>query len=104
MSERKYGHSKDKDKEKDNDRSPMGMRRGFSKRKVCRFCADKIRDVDYKDFHRLNTYVTDRGKIVPARISGACARHQRQLTRAVKFNRNIGLIGYSVAPPANMLG
>ena len=72
--------------------------RSFTKKKVCRFCADKIPFVDYKDIHRISSYVTERGKIVPARISGCCARHQRQVTRAVKINRNLGLVAYTAQP------
>ncbi len=72
--------------------------RNFSRKKVCRFCSDKIPYVDYKDFNRISSYVSERGKIVPARISGCCAKHQRQLTRAIKINRNIALLPYTAQP------
>ena len=69
-----------------------GDRRG--RRKVCRFCVDKIKDIDYKDDKRLRRFITDRGKIVPRRISGTCAKHQRFLTTAVKRARQMALIPY----------
>jgi len=67
----------------------------FKRRKVCRFCVDKIEHVDYKDAKRLRNYITDRGKIIPKRISGNCAPHQRQLGTAIKRARNIALIPYT---------
>ncbi len=70
-------------------------RRRFGRRKVCKFCVDKILAVDFKDVKRLRTFVTERGKIIPRRISGNCARHQRQLTRALKRVRTVALIPFS---------
>ena len=73
------------------------MRRDKRKRKkVCHFCVDTIEFIDYKDVGRLRRYVTERGKILPRRISGNCAKHQRQLTRAIKQARNIALLPYTV--------
>ena len=69
-------------------------RRRFGRRKVCKFCADKVDMVDYKDVKRLRTFITERGKIIPRRISGSCARHQRQLTTALKRARNVALIPF----------
>ena len=69
-------------------------RRRFGRRKVCKFCADKVQLVDYKDVRRLRTLVTERGKIIPRRISGSCARHQRQLTHAIKRARTVALLPY----------
>lgn len=66
------------------------------KRKVCAFCVDKIERVDYKDVSRLRRYLTERGKIIPKRISGNCARHQRQLTRAIKRARIMALLPFTV--------
>lgn len=66
------------------------------KRKVCGFCVDKIAEIDYKDVSRLRKYMNERGKILPRRISGNCARHQRQLTVAVKRARNIALLPFTV--------
>jgi small subunit ribosomal protein S18 len=70
-------------------------RRG-GRRRVCRFCADRALDIDYKDAQALRYFITDRGKLVPRRISGNCAKHQRKLTRAVKRARNIALMPFTV--------
>ena len=64
------------------------------KRKVCNFCADKLDDLDYKDTTRLRKYISERGKILPRRISGNCAAHQRALTTAVKRARVIALLPF----------
>ena len=66
------------------------------KRKVCGFCVDKIQEIDYKDVGRLRKYTSERGKILPRRISGNCARHQRQLTIAIKRARNIALLPFTL--------
>ena len=65
------------------------------KRKVCQFCASKDARIDYKNTQRLQKYVTERGKILPRRISGTCAKHQRQLTDAIKRSRNIALLPFT---------
>jgi len=65
------------------------------RRKVCSFCVDKIEYVDYKEVGRLRRYLTERGKILPRRISGNCARHQRQLTRSIKRARQMALLPYT---------
>ena len=71
----------------------QGQRRTlFRRRKVCKFCADKIDDINYKDIKLLQRFVSERGKITPRRISGSCARHQRQLTRAVRRARTVALL------------
>jgi small subunit ribosomal protein S18 len=70
-------------------------RRRFGRRKVCKFCADKVQLVDYKDVRRLRSFVTERGKIIPRRISGSCARHQRQLTHSIKRARTVALLPYA---------
>jgi small subunit ribosomal protein S18 len=72
-------------------------RRRFGRRKVCKFCADKVDLVDYKDVRRLRSFVSERGKIIPRRISGSCARHQRQLTNAIKRARTVALLPYMAA-------
>ncbi|MGI6776740.1 MAG: 30S ribosomal protein S18 [Acetivibrionales bacterium] len=69
------------------------MRRG--RKKVCSFCIDKITDIDYKDIAKLRKYISERGKILPRRISGNCAKHQRQLTSAIKRARHIALLPYT---------
>ncbi|OGR82552.1 MAG: 30S ribosomal protein S18 [Elusimicrobia bacterium RIFCSPHIGHO2_02_FULL_57_9] len=72
-------------------RAPFPVRR-----KVCRFCAEKVRDVDYKQIQILRTFMSDNGKILSSRITGNCARHQRQLGRAIKRARNLALLPYVV--------
>ncbi len=69
-------------------------RRTYRRQKVCKFCVDKVEQVDYKDVRRLRSFVTDRGKIIPRRISGTCAPHQRELTVAIKRARNIALLPF----------
>ena len=69
-------------------------RRKVFRKKVCRFCADKIDKIDYKDIQRLRNCVTERGKMLPSRISGTCARHQKQLSEAVKRARFVALLPY----------
>ncbi len=69
------------------------VRRTFIKR-ACRFCADKVEHIDYKDLDRIGRYVTDRGKIIPSRLTGTCAKHQRVLTRAIKRARFMALLPY----------
>ncbi|WP_236909648.1 30S ribosomal protein S18 [Clostridium sp. Cult3] len=71
------------------------QRRFRPRKRVCSFCADKSEHIDYKDINKLKKYVTDRGKILPRRISGNCAKHQRELTRAIKRARQIALLPYS---------
>ena len=68
-------------------------RRG--RRKVCSFCVDKVEYVDYKEVGRLRRYLSERGKILPRRINGNCARHQRQLTVAIKRARQVALLPYT---------
>jgi small subunit ribosomal protein S18 len=70
-------------------------RRTFHRRKICRFCADSGLRIDYKDVRTLRFFVTERGKIIPRRISGNCAKHQRHLTLAVKRARHIALLPYT---------
>ena len=65
------------------------------RRKVCTFCVDKVEHIDYKDVAKLRRFVTERGKILPRRISGNCAKHQRQVTVAIKRARNIALLPFT---------
>ena len=74
-------------------RSPMAGRRLV--RKPCRFCIEKALDIDYKDLERLSRYVTERGKIMPSRITGTCDKHQRRLTTAIKRARFMALLPYA---------
>jgi small subunit ribosomal protein S18 len=66
----------------------------FHRKKICRFCSDTDYILDYKDPRVMQSYITEHGKIVPRRISGNCALHQRQITTAVKRARNLALVGY----------
>lgn len=66
-----------------------------ARKKVCAFCVDKIAAVDYKDVARLRKFTSERGKILPRRITGNCARHQRQLTMAIKRARHMALLPFS---------
>ncbi|MBU1042984.1 MAG: 30S ribosomal protein S18 [Candidatus Omnitrophica bacterium] len=65
------------------------------KKKVCRFCIDKADKVDYKDISKLVKFITERGKIVPSRVSGTCAKHQRKLAQAIKRARFIAILPYA---------
>lgn len=65
------------------------------RKKVCSFCVDKIQEIDYKEVGRIRKYITERGKILPRRISGNCAKHQRQLTVAIKRARNVALLPFT---------
>ena len=76
---------------RDNEDSPR-MRR--PKRKVCAFCADKNLEIDYKNADKLRRYVSEKGKILPRRVSGNCAKHQRELTIAIKRARHIALLPF----------
>ena len=76
------------------ERRPAPRANNRRRRKVCLFCEDKIDHIDYKDTLRLKKYVSERGKILPRRISGACAKHQRQLTTAIKRARVVALMPY----------
>ena len=82
------------------DKSDSGMRRrsgGMHRRKkVCVFCGAEKEPIDYKDVAKLRKYVSERGKILPRRVTGTCARHQRALTTAVKRARHVALMPYSV--------
>ncbi|MCU0578938.1 MAG: 30S ribosomal protein S18 [Desulfobacterota bacterium] len=69
-------------------------KRIFPRRKICRFCADSTMLIDYKDLKILKYFTTERGKIIPRRISGNCAKHQRELTMAIKQARQIALMPY----------
>ena len=73
-------------------RRPRGRR---PRRKVCQYCVDKVEHIDYKEIARLRRYINERGKILPRRMSGTCAKHQRQLSVAIKRARAIALLPYT---------
>ena len=82
-----------------NDRgdSPMRRRGGRRRKKVCVFCSDKTNaGIDFKDINKLKRYISERGKILPRRITGNCAKHQRALTVAIKRARHIALMPYTM--------
>jgi small subunit ribosomal protein S18 len=81
------------DREKDDARQGKKVK-GFKRRKICRFCQNKITVIDYKDIDILQTFITERGKIIPRRISGTCAKHQRALSAAIKRSRQIALMPF----------
>lgn len=72
----------------------MQPRRFHRRRKFCRFCADKVEFIDYKEIRVLRGFITDRGKMLPRRMTGNCAGHQRELTTAIKRARNIALLSF----------
>lgn len=78
----------------DRPREKGGYRGKKSRRKVCGFCVDKIEHIDYKDLPRLRRFISERAKILPRRVTGTCAMHQRQLTIAIKRARQIALLPY----------
>jgi len=75
--------------------SREGGRKFFRRKKVCKFCVEKIDDINYKDVRLLTQFVAERGKIVPRRLTGVCTPHQRQLTAAIKRARNIALLPFA---------
>ena len=80
----------------DRDRRGGGGGRGrMRRRKICRFCVDKVDLIDFKDVRLLQNFIPERGKILPRRISGVCTAHQRMLTEAIKRARNIALLPYT---------
>ena len=76
-------------------RGSFGKKKFFRRRKVCPFCADKSLSIDYKDSMVLARFITERGKVVPRRISGTCAKHQRRLSLAIKRARIVALLPFT---------
>ena len=70
-------------------------RGGMRRRKVCQFCAEKTKEIDYTDVETLKKFVTERGQILPKRITGTCAMHQREVTKAIKRARIVALLPYT---------
>lgn len=81
-----------RDGKKDGKKGPM--RKKFFKRKPCKFCLEKAESVNYLDYQKFQKYITERGKMVPSRISGNCAKHQRQLARAIRRARIAALLPF----------
>ena len=82
-----------KEFDRNDGRTNIKIRR--AKKKICSFCVDKVDDINYKDISKLKKFISERGKILPRRISGNCAKHQRQMTTAVKRARHIALLPYT---------
>ena len=78
----------------DRESRPARPMRG-KRRKVCQFCAEKCEHIDYKDAAKLRRFISERGKILPRRVTGTCARHQRALTVAIKRSRHLALLPYT---------
>src|SRR6267154_4340467 len=79
------------------DKAFAGKKQFFRRKKMCRFCVEKIDDINYKDVRLLSSFISERGKITPRRISGVCAPHQRRLAEAIKQARNIVLMPFSTS-------
>ena len=84
--------------ERDNRR---GGRKG--RKKVCSFCVDRVESIDYKDYPKLRRYISERSKILPRRVTGTCARHQRELTAAIKRARHLALLPFRKNTPVFLL-
>jgi small subunit ribosomal protein S18 len=79
------------------DKALGGKKQYFRRKKMCRFCVEKIDDINYKDVRMLMSFISERGKITPRRISGVCAPHQRRLAEAIKQARNIALVPFATS-------
>ena len=79
------------------DKALAAKKQYFRRKKVCRFCVEKIDDINYKDVKLLNSFISEKGKITPRRITGVCAPHQRRLSEAIKQARNIALLPFASA-------
>ena len=80
------------DRPERSDRRPGGRK---GRKKVCAFCVDKVESIDYKDVAKLRRFISERAKILPRRVTGTCARHQRELTVAIKRARHLALLPFS---------
>lgn len=88
--------SSDRDRDRGSEgASPRPRREYRPRRKVCQFCVDHVRDIDYKDAQRLRRYLSDRAKIEPRRKTGTCAKHQRRLAIALKRARHMALLPFT---------
>ena len=80
---------------RDSGKRAGGSKMRRAKRKICSFCMDKVTEINYKDLNKLRKFITERGKILPRRMSGTCAKHQRGVTEAIKRARNIALLPFT---------
>ncbi len=95
-SREKKPHSKFGDKKREGRGGPSDRGGRFFQKKVCRFCGDRVTFLDFKDTERLRRFLTEKGKIVPRRITGNCAKHQRILGRALKRARHAALVAFQI--------
>jgi small subunit ribosomal protein S18 len=102
-----FGFGRDRDRDRDRDKDRKGKGKGFKRKgrpsgrpRVCRFCADKKLTIDYKDARLLQSFTTERGRVIPRRISGNCAGHQRDVTLAIKRGRILALIPFTATQQA----
>lgn len=86
---------RDKENREMNDKKGGKPIKRRTRRKVCQFCVDKVEHIDYKDIGKLRKFLSEKAKILPRRISGNCAKHQRQMTTAIKRARHIALLPYT---------
>src|SRR5487761_2288528 len=80
------------------DKAVATRKQYFRRKKLCRFCVEKIDDINYKDVRLLNAFISERAKITPRRITGVCAPHQRRLSEAINRARSIALVAFATAP------
>ena len=87
-----YNRNRNRDNDDKDERRSKARR---PRRRVCSFCVDKVEQIDYKEVDRLRRFLTERGKILPRRVSGCCAKHQRKLTQAIKRARIVALLPFT---------
>jgi small subunit ribosomal protein S18 len=80
------------------DKAVVSRKQYFRRKKLCRFCVEKIDDINYKDVRLLSNFISERGKITPRRLTGACAPHQKRLSEAIKQARSIALLPFTSSP------
>ena len=88
----RFGFEKKKRERGEKKRDPL--KKKIFRKRPCRFCIDKVGEIDYLDYQKFQKLITERGKIIPSRISGTCAKHQRQLSRAIKKARTLSLLPF----------
>ena len=89
------GRDGDRDRDRDRDKDKETLKKKVFRKKACKLCIEKAPNLDYKELQRLQRFVSERGKIIPSRISGLCAKHQRQSKVAIKRARFIALLPYT---------
>ncbi|MBU4343008.1 MAG: 30S ribosomal protein S18 [Candidatus Omnitrophica bacterium] len=80
---------------RDKDKKKKGAKKKFFRKKTCKFCEDKVKAIDYKDAAKLRRFITEKGKILPSRMTGNCAKHQRHTAAAIKRARQIALLPFA---------